>query len=127
MTAFGVRYIVHDVDTAVDFYTRRLGFDVVMRPGPGFAQLRRGDLRLLLSSPDGGGGAGRRLSDGQLPQPGGWNRLQLQVDDLDAEVDALRAGGVTFRGEVVEGRGGRQALAVDPSGNPIELFQPYPG
>jgi catechol 2,3-dioxygenase-like lactoylglutathione lyase family enzyme len=125
MTGFAVRYIVDDVDVAVEFYTRHLGFDVVMRPGPGFAQLRRGDLRLLLNSPDGGGGAGRRLSGGQSPQPGGWNRFQMQVADLDAEIDALRAGGVTFRGDVVEGRGGRQALAVDPSGNPIELFQPY--
>jgi catechol 2,3-dioxygenase-like lactoylglutathione lyase family enzyme len=125
MTDFSVRYIVDDVDDAVDFYTRHLGFDVVMKPGPGFAQLRRGELRLLINAPDGGGGAGLRLSDGQMPQPGGWNRFQLQVTDLDAEIATLRAGGVTFRGDVVEGRGGRQALAVDPSGNPIELFQPY--
>jgi catechol 2,3-dioxygenase-like lactoylglutathione lyase family enzyme len=127
MNTFSVRYIVDDVDEAVDFYTRHLGFDVIMRPGPGFAQLRRGVLELLLNSPEGGGGAGRRSSGGQLPQPGGWNRFQVQVTDLEAEVDALRANGVSFRGEVVEGRGGRQALAVDPSGNPVELFQPYPG
>ncbi|PRC43720.1 glyoxalase [Mycobacterium sp. ITM-2017-0098] len=125
MTDFSVRYIVDDVDDAVDFYTRHLGFEVVMKPGPGFAQLRRGDLRLLLNAPGGGGGAGQRLSGGQLPQPGGWNRFQLQVTDLNAAIAALRAGGVTFRGDVIEGRGGRQALAVDPSGNPIELFQPY--
>lgn len=125
MTEFAVRYIVDDVDAAVEFYTRHLGFDVVMRPGPGFAQLRRGDLRLLLNAPEGGGGAGRRLSGGQLPAPGGWNRFQLQVADLDAEIEALRDGGVSLKGDVVEGRGGRQALALDPSGNSIELFQPY--
>jgi predicted enzyme related to lactoylglutathione lyase len=87
--------------------------------------LSRGGLRLLLNAADGGGGAGRRLSDGERPEPGGWNRFQLEVDDLDATVDALRSGGVAFRGDIVEGRGGRQILAVDPSGNPIELFEPY--
>ncbi|KWX56898.1 VOC family protein [Mycobacterium sp. NAZ190054] len=125
MTDFSIRYIVHDVDAAVDFYTRHLEFELVMRPGPGFAMLRREGLRLLLNSPEGGGGAGQRLSGGQLPEPGGWNRFQLQVDDLDAVVDGLRGAGVTFRGEVIEGRGGRQVLAVDPSGNPVELFEPY--
>ncbi|MGE4364220.1 MAG: VOC family protein [Mycolicibacterium sp.] len=126
MTDFSVRYIVDDVDDAVDFYTRHLGFELVMKPGPGFAMLRRGGLRLLLNVPEGGGGAGQRLSGGQLPQPGGWNRFQLQVGDLDAVVEALHSGGVAFRGEVVEGRGGRQALALDPCGNPVELFQAYP-
>ncbi|MDZ4269551.1 MAG: VOC family protein [Mycobacterium sp.] len=124
MTTFSVRYIVDDVDEAVEFYTRYLRFELVMRPGPGFAMLCNGALRLLLNAPDGGGGAGRRLSDGRRPEPGGWNRFQMEVEDLDATVDALRRGGVGFRGDVVEGRGGRQALAVDPSGNPIELFEP---
>jgi catechol 2,3-dioxygenase-like lactoylglutathione lyase family enzyme len=124
MTAFSVRYIVDDVDEAVEFYTRHLGFELAMRPGPGFAMLRCDGLRLLLNAPGGGGGAGQRLSDGQRPEPGGWNRFQVEVDDLDATVEALRAGGVAFRGDVVEGRGGRQVLAVDPSGNPVELFQP---
>jgi catechol 2,3-dioxygenase-like lactoylglutathione lyase family enzyme len=124
MTNFSVRYIVNDVDEAVDFYTRNLSFKLVMRPGPGFAMLRSGGLRLLLNAPDGGGGAGRRLSDGQRPEPGGWNRFQVEVDDLDATVESLRSAGVGFRGDIVDGRGGRQVLVVDPSGNPIELFEP---
>ena len=125
MTAFGVRYIVDDVDAAVDFYTHNLRFEVSMRPGPGFAMLRRGDLRLLLNTPGGGGGAGQELSDGSTPEPGGWNRLQMQVDDLDATVEDLRRAGVDFRGDTITGRGGRQALALDPAGNLIELFQPF--
>ncbi|BBX70303.1 glyoxalase [Mycolicibacterium psychrotolerans] len=124
MTDFGVRYIVDDVDDAVEFYTKNLGFEVVMRPGRGFAMLHRGDLALLLNAPQGGGGAGRRLPDG-LPEPGGWNRFQLRVDDLNSVVDALRGAGVDFRGDVIEGRGGRQALAVDPAGNLVELFQAF--
>jgi catechol 2,3-dioxygenase-like lactoylglutathione lyase family enzyme len=126
MTEFSVRYIVNDVDEAVEFYTRSLGFDLVMQPGPGFAMLRNGGMRLLLNAPDGGGGAGQRLSDGQRPEPGGWNRFQVEVEDLDATVETLRERGVTFRGDVVQGRGGRQVLAVDPSGNPVELFEPQP-
>lgn len=125
MTDFSVRYIVDDVDGAVNFYTRHLRFDLVMKPGPGFAMMRRDGLRLLVNAPEGGGGAGQRLSGGELPQPGGWNRFQVRVDDLAAVVDALTTEGVSFRGEVIEGRGGRQALAVDPSGNLVELFQPY--
>lgn len=125
MSEASVRYIVNDVDEAATFYTRHLGFDLVMKPGPGFALLRRSALRLLLNTPGGGGGAGRRLSDGQTPEPGGWNRFQLQVDDLDAVVDVLRGDGVAFRGGVIEGRGGRQALAVDPSGNLVELFEAH--
>ena len=123
MSDIRVRYIVNDVDDAIEFYTRHLGFELVMKPGPGFAMLRRDGLRLLLNTPEGGGGAGQRLSGGQLPEPGGWNRFQLEVDDLEAVVDTLRSGGVGFRGEIVEGRGGRQALANDPSGNPVELFE----
>jgi catechol 2,3-dioxygenase-like lactoylglutathione lyase family enzyme len=125
MTEFSVRYIVDDVDAAVDFYTRHLDFEVLVRPGPGFAMLRRGDLRLLLNVPGGGGGAGQQLADGSTPEPGGWNRFQVQVDDLDTTVDDLRRAGVDFRGDTITGRGGRQALALDPSGNLVELFQGY--
>ena len=125
MTEFSVRYIVDDVDAAADFYTRHLQFEVVMKPGPGFAMLRRDGLRLLLNTPGGGGGAGQTLSDGSTPKPGGWNRFQLAVDDLDATVDKLREAGVDFRGDAITGRGGKQALAVDPSGNLVELFEAY--
>jgi catechol 2,3-dioxygenase-like lactoylglutathione lyase family enzyme len=125
MPEFSVRYIVNDVDTAVDFYTRHLHFEVSMKPGPGFAMLRRGDLRLLLNVLGGGGGAGQEVSDGSKPEPGGWNRFQIQVDDLDTAVADLRQAGVDFRRDTITGRGGRQALAIDPSGNLIELFQPF--
>jgi catechol 2,3-dioxygenase-like lactoylglutathione lyase family enzyme len=125
MTELSVRYIVDDVDAAADFYTRHLQFEVVMKPGPGFAMLRRDGLRLLLNTPGGGGGAGQTLSDGSTPKPGGWNRFQLAVDDLDATVDKLREAGVDFRGDAITGRGGKQALAVDPSGNLVELFEAY--
>jgi catechol 2,3-dioxygenase-like lactoylglutathione lyase family enzyme len=124
MTNISVRYIVDDVDAAVDFYTSKFQFEVVMRPGPGFAMLRRGALRLLLNSPGGGGGAGQTLADGSRPEPGGWNRFQLQVDDLDQTIAGLRKADVALRGDVISGRGGRQALVVDPAGNLVELFQP---
>jgi catechol 2,3-dioxygenase-like lactoylglutathione lyase family enzyme len=120
-----VRYIVDDVDAAISFYVDRLGFAVQMRPGPGFAALVRDDLRLLVNEPSGPGGAAQPMPDGRRPVPGGWNRIQLEVDDLAAEVEALRAAGVSFRGEIVSGRGGSQILLDDPSGNPIELFQPH--
>jgi catechol 2,3-dioxygenase-like lactoylglutathione lyase family enzyme len=125
MSNISVRYIVDDVDAAVDFYTSQFQFEVAMRPGPGFAMLRRDELRLLLNSPGGGGGAGQSLSDGSRPEPGGWNRIQLLVDDLDVTVDGLRNAGVEFRGDVITGRGGRQALVLDPAGNLVELFQPF--
>jgi catechol 2,3-dioxygenase-like lactoylglutathione lyase family enzyme len=125
MTEFSVRYIVDDVDAAADFYTRHLQFEVVMKPGPGFAMLRRDGLRLLLNTPGGGGGAGQTLSDGSTPEPGGWNRFQVPVEDLDAAVAALTGAGVEFRGDTITGRGGKQALAVDPSGNLVELFEAY--
>ncbi len=125
MTNISVRYIVDDVDAAVDFYTSLLRFEVAMRPGPGFAMLRRGELRLLLNSPGGGGGAGQTLADGTRPEPGGWNRFQLQVDDLDEAVADLRKGGADLRGDVITGRGGRQALVPDPAGNLVELFEPF--
>jgi catechol 2,3-dioxygenase-like lactoylglutathione lyase family enzyme len=125
MSNISVRYIVDDVDAAVDFYTSQFQFEVAMRPGPGFAMLRRDELRLLLNSPGGGGGAGQTLSDGSQPEPGGWNRFQLQVGDLDGTVDGLRRAGVEFRGDVITGRGGRQALVLDPAGNLVELFQAF--
>jgi catechol 2,3-dioxygenase-like lactoylglutathione lyase family enzyme len=123
MATVSVRYITDDVDTAVAFYVDRLGFEVEMRPGPGFAALSRGDLRLLLNQP-GAGGAGQSMPDGRTPEPGGWNRIQIEVPDLEREVEALRAAGASFRGEIVTGRGGSQILLDDPAGNPVELFQP---
>jgi catechol 2,3-dioxygenase-like lactoylglutathione lyase family enzyme len=122
--AVSVRYFVDDVDTAIGFYTGLLGFEVVMHPAPPFAMLSRGDLRLLLSAPGGGPGGGAAMPDGRLPEPGGWNRFQIEVDDLDAEVERLRAGGASFRNEIVEGVGGRQILVDDPAGNCVELFEP---
>jgi catechol 2,3-dioxygenase-like lactoylglutathione lyase family enzyme len=119
-----VRYFVDDVDTAIAFYRDLLGFEVVMHPAPAFAMLARGDLRLLLSAPGGGPGGGAAMPDGRLPEPGGWNRFQLEVADLDAEVDRLRRAGATFRNEIVEGVGGRQILVDDPAGNCVELFEP---
>ena len=124
MAEVSVRYIVDDVDAAVAFYRDLLGFEVQMQPGPGFAMLRRGDLRLLLNTPGGGGGAGQSMPDGRSPAPGGWNRFQLEVGDLDAVFAALRDGGSAFRSEIIQGRGGRQVLVDDPSGNPVELFEP---
>jgi catechol 2,3-dioxygenase-like lactoylglutathione lyase family enzyme len=123
MTTVSVRYITDDVDAAVAFYVERLGFRVEMRAGPGFAMLSRGDLRLLLNRP-GAGSAGQPMPDGRRPEPGGWNRIQIEVSDLEREVAALRAAGASFRGEIVAGRGGRQVLLDDPAGNPVELFQP---
>jgi catechol 2,3-dioxygenase-like lactoylglutathione lyase family enzyme len=124
MTAVSVRYIVDDVEEAIAFYTERLGFELAMRPAPGFASLTRGPLRLLLNEPSGPGGAAQPMPDGRKPEPGGWNRIQLEVDDLTAEVGALREAGARFRNEIVTGRGGKQILLDDPSGNPIELFEP---
>jgi catechol 2,3-dioxygenase-like lactoylglutathione lyase family enzyme len=118
-----VRYFVDDVDAAIGFYRDLLGFEVVMHPAPPFAMLDRGDLRLLLSAPGGGPGGGAAMPDGRLPEPCGWNRFQLEVADLDAEVDRLRGAGATFRNEIVEGVGGRQILVDDPAGNCVELFE----
>jgi catechol 2,3-dioxygenase-like lactoylglutathione lyase family enzyme len=123
MSTVSVRYITDDVDAAVAFYVERLGFDVEMRPGPGFAALSRGDLRLLLNQP-GAGGAGQPTPDGRRPEPGGWNRIQIEVSDLERDVEALRTAGASFRGEIVTGRGGSQILLDDPAGNPVELFEP---
>jgi len=124
MASVSVRYIVDDVDAAIGFYCRELGFDEVMHPAPAFAMLARGDLRLVLSAPGGGPGGGQAMADGTLPAPGGWNRIQLEVADLDATVDALRAHGARFRNDIVTGVGGRQVLVEDPAGNPVELFEP---
>jgi catechol 2,3-dioxygenase-like lactoylglutathione lyase family enzyme len=123
MAAVSVRYIVDDVNIAIDFYAGLLGFEVVMHPAPPFAMLKRGDLMLLLSQPSGQGGGGQILADGSSPEPGGWNRFQIQVDDVDAEFERLTAAGATFRSEVLRGVGGDQALLEDPSGNLVELFQ----
>ena len=126
MGTVSVRYIVDDVDASIDFYRDQLGFEVEMHPAPAFAMLRRGDLRLLLSAPSGQGGGGQILADGRRPEPGGWNRISLTVDDLPAEVDRLRSAGAAFRTEIVHGIGGDQAIVDDPSGNPLELFQFHP-
>ena len=125
MATVSVRYIVDDVNAAVAFYTAHLGFKADMKPAPGFAMLSRGELRLLLSTPGGGGGAGQTMPDGRRPAPGGWNRVQLEVDDLARVVEALRDAGARFRNDIVVGRGGKQVLVDDPSGNCIELFQPH--
>ena len=125
MATVSVRYIVNDVDAAIDFYCRHLGFQEVMHPAPTFAMLSRGDLRLVLSAPGGGpGGGGQAMPDGTMPQPGGWNRFSLEVSDLAATVEALRKEGAHFRNDIVTGLGGKQILLDDPSGNPIELFEP---
>ena len=125
MAPVSVRYIVDDVDGAVAFYTERLGFSLELRPAPTFAVVSRGDLRLLLSTPTGPGGAAQAMPDGRRPEPGGWNRLQLPVDDLASAVDTLRKAGVHFRNEIGTGMGGKQILVDDPAGNPIELFEPH--
>jgi catechol 2,3-dioxygenase-like lactoylglutathione lyase family enzyme len=124
MPTVSVRYIVDDVDAAIAFYCRRLGFEEVMHPAPTFAMLSRGDLRLVLSAPGGGPGGGAAMPDGTVPTPGGWNRFQLEVDDIEATVADLREHGARFRNDIVDGVGGRQILVEDPSGNPVELFQP---
>jgi catechol 2,3-dioxygenase-like lactoylglutathione lyase family enzyme len=123
MSPVSVRYIADDVESAAAFYRDNLGFTVEASPAPGFAVLSRGDLRLLLNAP-GKGGAGEAMPDGRLPEAGGWNRIQIEVEDLAGEVEALRRAGARFRNEIVTGRGGQQILLEDPSGNPIELFQP---
>ena len=124
MAKVSVRYIVLDVDEAIGFYCTNLGFTEVMHPAPAFAMLQRGDLRLVLSAPGGGPGGGQAMPDGRLPEPGGWNRFSLEVTDIDAAVAALRQDGVAFRSDIISGVGGRQVLIEDPSGNPVELFQP---
>jgi catechol 2,3-dioxygenase-like lactoylglutathione lyase family enzyme len=142
MTTVSVRYIVNDVGAAIAFYCEHLGFHEDMHPvrlprsspghpgphrrraSPAFAMLSRGDLRLVLSSPGGGPGGGQAMPDGTLPTPGGWNRFSIEVTNLEAAVERLRAAGVHFRNDIVTGVGGKQILVDDPSGNPVELFEP---
>ena len=125
MAIVQVRYIVNDVDAAIAFYCQHLGFSEVMHPSPMFAMLSRGDLRLVLSQPGGQNlGGGSTLADGRKPEPGGWNRFAVEVTDLAETVERLRSAGVRFRSDIIQGVGGNQALVEDPSGNPIELFQP---
>ena len=124
MTTVSVRYIVNDVAAAIAFYSQDLGFTEVMHPAPTFAMLSRGDLRLVLRAPGGGPGGGQAMPDGTMPQPGGWNRFAIEVTDLAGTVERLRGNGVRFRNDIVTGTGGRQIIAEDPSGNPVELFEP---
>jgi catechol 2,3-dioxygenase-like lactoylglutathione lyase family enzyme len=125
MATVQVRYIVNDVDAAIAFYCQLLGFHEDMHPAPAFAMLSRGDLRLVLSKPGAGpGGGGQPMADGTLPTPGGWNRFAIEVTDLETLVDQLRQAGAQFRSDIIVGVGGKQALVEDPSGNPVELFEP---
>lgn len=124
MATVSVRYIVNDVDEAIGFYCHDLGFAEVMHPAPAFAMLSRGDLRLVLSASGAGPGGGQAMPDGTLPAPGGWNRFAIEVSDLESLVGTLRKQGARFRNEIVSGVGGRQILLEDPSGNPVELFEP---
>jgi catechol 2,3-dioxygenase-like lactoylglutathione lyase family enzyme len=127
MSTVSVRYIVNDVDDAIAFYRKHLGFREVMHPDPAFAMLSRGDLRLVIVSPvgpDHRGGGSRPMPDGTKQQPGGWNRFMLEVEDLAGTVDALRREGVHFRNDIVTGVGSKQIMIDDPSGNPVELFEP---
>ena len=124
MATVSIRYIVRDVEAAIGFYTGHLGFSVQMHPNDMFAMLSRGDLRLVLSVPGAAGGGGQAMPDGTLPEPGGWNRFSLEVPDLAVTVAELRRHGVRFRNDVVTGVGGQQIIAEDPSGNPVELFEP---
>jgi catechol 2,3-dioxygenase-like lactoylglutathione lyase family enzyme len=124
MATVSVRYIVNDVDAAIAFYCQALGFNEEMHPAPTFAMLSRGDLRLVLSAPSGAGGGGQAMPDGTLPAPGGWNRFMLETPDLATDIETLRNAGAHFRNDIVTGVGGKQVLIEDPSGNPIELFEP---
>lgn len=117
-----VRYLVHDVQEAIDFYTAYLGFTLNTSWGPAFADVTRGNLRLLLSGPQ--SSAGRPMPDGRRPEPGGWNRIHLLVDDIESEVARLKQAGVVFRNDIIGGPGGQQIVLDDPSGNAVELFQP---
>jgi catechol 2,3-dioxygenase-like lactoylglutathione lyase family enzyme len=124
MPSVQVRYIVSDVDEAIAFYCEQLGFHEDLHPAPSFAMLSRGELRLVLTKPGGGPGGGQAMPDGTLPTPGGWNRFAIEVSDVSAIVERLRKAGARFRGDVIIGVGGNQAIVEDPSGNPIELFEP---
>lgn len=124
LNAFMVRYIVHDVDAAIAFYTRHLGFSVSAQSGPNFAILTRDNLQLVLSPPKGPGGGSQPMPDGRRPEPGGWNRIIVQSSNLEGDIGVLEKAGVRFRNDIVAGPGGRQTLLEDPSGNLVELFEP---
>jgi catechol 2,3-dioxygenase-like lactoylglutathione lyase family enzyme len=124
MATVQVRYIVHDVDTSIKFYCGHLGFHEVMHPSPAFAMLERGDLRLVLSKPNPDAGGGQAMTDGTQQEPGGWNRFSVEVKDIEITVAALRLAGACFRNDIVKGVGGKQIIVDDPSGNPVELFEP---
>src|SRR5690349_22589880 len=124
MATVQVRYIVHDVDQAIPFYTKRLGFKLDMHPAPPFAMLSRGDLRLVLSAPNPSAGGGQSMPDGTVQKPGGWNRFAIEVHNLESLVAGLRKQGARFRNDIVTGVGGKQIILEDPAGNPIELFEP---
>jgi catechol 2,3-dioxygenase-like lactoylglutathione lyase family enzyme len=124
MASVQVRYIVNDVDAAIKFYAEQLGFELVMHPAPAFAMLSIGDLRLVLSSPNPAGGGGQSMPDGTQQTPGGWNRFAIEVKDIEAFVKKLQKDGAHFRNEIVTGVGGKQIIVDDPSGNPVELFEP---
>jgi catechol 2,3-dioxygenase-like lactoylglutathione lyase family enzyme len=125
MASVQVRYIVKDVDAAIKFYCEQLGFHEDMHPAPSFAMLSRGELRLVLSKPGGGpGGGSQAMPDGTMPEPGGWNRFAIEVSDVATAVERLRNAGARFRGDIIVGVGGNQAIVEDPSGNPVELFEP---
>jgi catechol 2,3-dioxygenase-like lactoylglutathione lyase family enzyme len=124
MAAVQVRYIVNDIDAAIAFYAEQLGFELQMHPAPPFAMLSLGELRLVLSEPNPAGGGGQPMPDGTQQQPGGWNRFAIEVNDLATVVEKLRKSGTHFRNNIVTGVGGKQIIVEDPSGNPIELFEP---
>ena len=124
MATVQVRYIVRDVDASIKFYCQHLGFREIMHPSPEFAMLERGDLRLVLSRPNPEAGGGQAMSDGTKQEPGGWNRFSVEVKDIEITVAALRKAGAYFRNEIVKGVGGKQIIVDDPSGNPVELFEP---
>ena len=124
MTKVQVRYIVNDVDDSITFYCKHLGFTEVIRPNPAFAMLERGELRLVLSRPNPSAGGGQPMADGSVQKPGGWNRFAIEVKDISSAVAQLRKAGARFRNEIVKGVGGKQIIVEDPSGNPVELFEP---
>ena len=124
MATVQVRYIVNDVDEAIQFYTEQLGFTLQMHPAPAFAMLSRDDLRLVLSAPNPSAGGGQAMPDGSQQTPGGWNRFAIEVTDIAAMVEALQKAGAHFRNNIVTGVGGKQIIVDDPSGNPVELFEP---
>ena len=124
MNSIRIRYMVNELEPAIDFYTKYFGFQVKMKKAPYFAQITRDDVDMILSTPFGPGGAAKPMKDGRRPEPGGWNRIVINVDDLQAEVDRLEKAGIHFRNEIATGPGGSEILLDDPSGNPVELFQP---